>query len=67
MVDGGGRDEADRNVEGEEFHAADVDEQVKAGGEIGEEAGVRKALPSPYMPTISEIRHHKTTHLPYRS
>ena len=31
------------------------------------EAVLRKALPSPYMPTISEIRQHKTNHLPYRS
>ena len=31
------------------------------------EAVLRKALPSPYMPTISEIREHKTNHLPYRS
>ena len=27
----------------------------------------RRVLPSPYMPSVSEIRQHKTTHLPYRS
>ena len=41
--------------------------QAQADGEIGAESVLRRALPSPYMPSISEIRQHKTTHLPYRS
>ena len=36
-------------------------------GDVTEEAVLRKALPSPSMPSIAEIRLHKTTHLPYRS
>ena len=37
------------------------------GGNDEAEAVARRALPSPYMPTVSEIREHKTTHLPYRN
>ena len=40
---------------------------ARADGEIESESVLRRALPSPYMPSISEIRLHKTTHLPYRS
>ena len=36
-------------------------------GNAEAEAVQRRALPSPYMPTISKIHQHKTAHLPYRS
>ena len=65
-VEGGGQI-GDEGIEGEELQAADVEDIAKADGAVAEESVLRRALPSPYMPTISEIRHHKTTHLPYRS
>ena len=42
--------------------AADIDDVVGGG-----EAVLRRALPSPSMPSVSEIREHKATHLPYTS
>ena len=70
-VDGGGVEGAGRDrsgdVEGEELTATEVQDKVEADETTGEESVLRRALPSPYMPTISEIRLHKTTHLPYRS
>ena len=35
--------------------------------EEAQEAVQRRALPSPEMPSLSEVREHKTTHCPYRS
>ena len=51
--------------EGEELQAEGGDQEL--GNQGSDEAVVRRALPSPIMPTVSEIREHKTTHLPYRS
>ena len=62
-----GRDGGE-HVEGELQDAgaeAQGEEQIDEG--VDADAVLRKALPSPYMPTISEIRQHKTNHLPYRS
>ena len=44
-----------------------VEAHIEDKGNVSAEAVQRRELPSPYMPTISEIRPHKTTHLPYRS
>ena len=65
-VDGAGRDES-VHVEGEHLLAEGVETQGMDGGNAEAEAVHRRTLPSPYMPTLSEIRQHKTTHLPYRS
>ena len=44
---------------------AQVDVEDEGNGSAG---GIqRRELPSSYMPSISEIRQHKTTHVPYRS
>ena len=59
VVDGAARVEH-RQEEGEELPA-------EGGNQDSGEAVLRRALPSPIMPTVSEIREHKTTHLPYRS
>ena len=67
-VEGAGRDGGE-HAEGE-TSAAGVEAQGgqdEIDGGVGDESVLRKALPSPYMPTISEIRQHKTNHLPYRS
>ena len=45
---------------------------AQGAGEVGDdreggEAVARRALPSPSMPSVSEIREHKVTHLPYRN
>ena len=45
----------------------EAEASVNVEGDADEEGVRRRALPSPYMPTISEIREHKTTHVPYRS
>ena len=55
------------HVEGEHLPAEGVETQGMDGGNAEAEAVHRRTLPSPYMPTLSEIRQHKTTHLPYRS
>ena len=65
-VGGAGREEG-QHVEGEELPAEGVATQGIDGGNAEEEAVQRRTLPSPYMPTLSEIRQHKTTDLPYRS
>lgn len=65
-VGGTGRSDG-QHVEGEGVPAEGVAAQGGDGGNAEAEAVQRRALPSPYMPTISEIRQHKTTHLPYRS
>ena len=50
----------------DEARAQEVQEAVgQAPGE--EEAVARRQLPTPEMPTASEVSHHKTTHCPYRS
>ena len=59
VVDGAAREEH-RQEEGDEL-------QAEGGDQGSGEAVLRRALPSPIMPTVSEIREHKTTHLPYRS
>ena len=66
VVEDAGRAD-DQDVEEVELPAVRIDDQAEAEGNVGQESAPRKALPSPYMPTISEIRLHKTTHLPYRS
>ena len=66
MVDGAGREESP-HVEGLHLSAEGVDTQGMDGGNAEAEAVHRRTLPSPYMPVLSEIRQHKTTHLPYRS
>ena len=66
MVEGAGRGDG-QHVEGEGLPAGGVEAQGEDDGIAEAEAVQRRALPSPYMPTISEIRQHKTTHLPYRS
>ena len=66
MVEGAGR-EAGQHVEGEELPAEGVATQGMDGGNAEAEAVQRRTLPSPYMPTLSEICEQKTTHLPYRS
>ena len=66
VVEDAGRAD-DQGVEEIELPAVRIDDQAEAEGNVGQESAPRKALPSPYMPTISEIRQHKTTHLPYRS
>ena len=53
--------------EGGGLPASGVEARGEDGGNADEEAVARRALPSPYMPTVSEIREHKTTHLPYRN
>ena len=45
----------------------DGEPDVEGTGSVENESVLRRALPSPYMPSIAEIRLHKTTHLPYRS
>ena len=40
---------------------------VEGENQEGDEAVLRRALPSPIMPTVSEMREHKATHLPYRN
>ena len=68
--DGGGSveraDQAEGHQEGEQAPQGGA-AAAQADGEIESESVLRRALPSPYMPSISEIRLHKTTHLPYRS
>ena len=68
---GGELGSADReragDVEGEELTATGIDDQVRADDNVEAESNARRALPSPHMPTISELRLHKTTHIPYRS
>ena len=65
----------------DEFAAAgsdderDVDEKRREpvpsrtgdNGEGQEEALRRRPLPTPDMPSASDVAHHKTTHCPYRS
>ena len=64
----GGADGGDvAHDDGEELPASGVETQGDDGGNDDGEALARRALPSPYMPTLSEIREHKTTHLPYRN
>ena len=65
-VGGAGRGEV-RHVEGEELPAEGAATQGKDGGNAEAEAVQRHTLPSSYMPTLSEIRQHKTTHRPDRS
>ena len=69
VVDDAIRGADDRQIEESAAPNAGAEAQVDVedvGCAIAE--GVRRReLPSPYMPTISEIRQHKTTHVPYRS
>ena len=64
VVDGAAR-EGRRQEEGEELQAEGGDQEL--GDQGSGEAVLRRALPSPIMPTVSEVREHKTTHLPYRN
>ena len=67
VVEDAGRAD-DQDVGEVELPAVRIDDdQAEAEGNVGQESAPRRALPLPYMPTISEIRLHKTTHLPYRS
>ena len=59
--------DVDERVEGQrdgDEPAGGAEAQPGEGSGVEEEAVLRKALPSPYMPSVSEIRQHKTTHLP---
>ena len=71
MADGAARGDA-QQAGGEVDGARGVGEDARGAAEIddvagGGEAVLRRALPSPSMPSISEIREHKATHLPYTS
>ena len=48
-------------------NGAEAQVDVEDEGNASAEGVQRCELPSPYMPTISEVRQHKMTHLPYRS
>ena len=65
-VGGAGRGEG-QHVEGEELPAEGLATQGKDAGNAEAEAVQRRAFPSPYMPTLLEIRQHKTNHLPCQS
>ena len=45
----------------------EVEEEVGAGGEEGEEALVPRCARDPLQPTKAEWEAHQATHLPYRS
>ena len=67
-VDGAGRAD-DQQVEESVLpdSGAEAQVDVEDEGNARAEGVQRRELPSPYMPTFSEIRQHKTTHVPYRS
>ena len=67
-VDGAGRAD-DQQVKESVLpdHGADSQVDVEDAGNASAEGVSRRELPSSFMPTILEIRQHKTTHVPYRS
>mgnify|MGYP002809910842 CR=1 FL=1 len=69
VVDGAARTADERQGEDvvQPRTEAEASVNVEDEGDDNVEGVKRRALPSPYMPSISEIREHKTTHVPYRS
>ena len=65
--DGEGRSTAGGEVGDAHQGAVPVQGEGPGEDEEHEEASERRPLPTPVLPSASEVAHHKTTHCPYRS